>query len=67
METIHLTETELAVLNVIKEQPLTSFQILKKVESIRMILSLYTIIDELKSKGIVNSYVEQNQKYHYAS
>lgn len=67
METIHLTETELAVLNVIKEQPLTSFQILKKVESIRMILSLYTIIDELKSKGIVHSYVEENQKYHYAS
>ena len=64
METIHLTETELAVLNVIKEQPLTSFQILKKVESISMILVLYTVIDDLKNKGIVKSYIEQNVKYH---
>lgn len=66
MTTHNLTATETAVLNVIKDQPLTSFQILKKVESIPMILSLYTIIDDLKSKGIVKSYVEHNQKYHTA-
>lgn len=64
MTTNNFTPTELAVLNLIKEQPLTSFQILKKVESISMILVLYTIIDDLKSKGIVKSYVEQNVKYH---
>ncbi len=65
MTTNNLTPTELIVLNVIKEQPLTSFQILKKVESIPMILVLYTIIDDLKSKGIVKSFVNDNVKYHY--
>jgi len=67
MTTNNFTQTELAVLNLIKEQPLTSFQILKKVESIPMILVLYTIIDDLKSKGIVKSFVEQNVKYHYVA
>ncbi|NCT10825.1 MAG: hypothetical protein GW772_12225 [Flavobacteriia bacterium] len=67
MTTNNFTPTELAVLNLIKEQPLTSFQILKKVESIPMILVLYTIIDDLKSKGIVKSFVEQNVKYHYVA
>jgi len=67
MTTNNFTPKELAVLNLIKEQPLTSFQILKKVESIPMILVLYTIIDDLKSKGIVKSFVEQNVKYHYVA
>jgi DNA-binding PadR family transcriptional regulator len=64
MSTENLTPVELAVVNLIKEQPLTSFQILKKVESISMIIVLYTVIDDLKNKGIVKSYIEQNVKYH---
>ena len=64
MSTENLTPVELAVVNLIKEQPLTSFQILKKVESISMILVLYTVIDNLKNKGFVKSYTEQNVKYH---
>ncbi|PQJ74418.1 hypothetical protein [Polaribacter gangjinensis] len=66
METIKLTETELAVLNVIKEKPLTSFQILKQIDSINMILVLYSIMDELKGKGMVKSFVSDNVKYHCA-
>ena len=66
METIKLTETELAVLNVIKEKPLTSFQILKQIDSINMILVLYSIMDELKWKGMVKSFVSDNVKYHCA-
>jgi hypothetical protein len=65
METTILTETELAVLNVIKEKPLTSFQILKQIDSINMILVLYSIMDELKGKGMVKSFVNDNVKYHY--
>lgn len=63
----NLTEQQLQVLNVIKEQPLTSFQILKKVDNISMILSLYNIMDELKSKGALRSYTKENIKYHIAS
>ncbi|AOW16143.1 hypothetical protein LPB03_01115 [Polaribacter vadi] len=61
-----LTAQQLSVLNVIKEEPLTSFQILNKVENISMILSLYTIIDQLKSKGAIESYTKENVKYHIA-
>lgn len=66
MAPINLTETELAVLNVIKEKPLTSFQILKQVESIKMILVLYSVMDDLKGKGMVKSFVNENVKYHCA-
>lgn len=60
------TEQQLSVLYVIKQEPITSFQILKKVEDINMTLSLYTIMDELKSKGVVESFTKENVKYHTA-
>ena len=67
MKLNNLTEQQLSVLNVIKDQPLTSFEILKKVDNISMILSLYNVMDELKSRGVVKSYVKENIKYHIAS
>lgn len=63
----NLTEQQKSVLEVIQTEPLTSFQILKKVDNISMILSLYTIMDELKSKGAIKSYTIENVKYHIAS
>lgn len=66
MKNNNLTEQQLSVLNVIKQEPLTSFQILKKVDNVSMILSLYSIMDELKSKGVVKSYTKENVKYHIA-
>ncbi len=63
----NLTEQQKSVLEVIQTEPLTSFQILKKVDNISMILSLYTIMDELKSKGALKSYTVENVKYHIAS
>jgi len=67
MQTNVLTEQQKSVLRVIKNKPLTSFQILKKVDNISMILSLYNVIDELKSKGVLKSYIKENMKYHIAS
>lgn len=67
MKNNNLTEQQLSVLNVIKQEPLTSFQILKRVENVSMILSLYNIMDELKNKGVVKSYTVENVKYHIAS
>lgn len=66
MKSQNLTPEQLSVLNVIKNQPLTSFEILKKVENVSMILSLYNIMDELKDKGIAKSYMSDNKKYHIA-
>ena len=66
MKNNNLTAQQMSVLNVIKEEPLTSFQILSKVKNVSMILSLYTIIDQLKSKGAIESYTKENVKYHIA-
>lgn len=63
----NLTEQQLSVLNVIKDEPLTSFQILKRVPNINMILSLYNVMDELKHKGALKTYTKENVKYHIAS
>ena len=62
-----LTFAEQSVLQVVKQEHLTSFEILKKVDNISMILSLYNVIDELKSKGVLKSYIKENMKYHIAS
>jgi hypothetical protein len=62
-----LSAEEQSVLNALKTEHLTSFEILKKVESISMILSLYNIIDKLSTKGVLKSYMKQDKKYHYAA
>lgn len=62
-----LTAIEQSVLQVVQEEHLTSFEILNKVESVSLILSLYNILDKLKSKGVLKSYMKQNRKYHYAA
>ena len=66
MKKNNFTELELSVLDVIKREPLTSLQILDKVDNVNMILSLYTIMDDLKNKGVLKSYIKQNVKYHIA-
>lgn len=67
MAKIELSQLEESVVNVVKENHLTSFEILKKVENISMILSLYNILDQLNSKGVIKSYKKQDLKYHYAA
>ena len=62
----NLTEEQISVLNAIKEEPLTSFEILKRVDNVSMILSLYNIMDELKNKGALKTYTKENVKYHIA-
>lgn len=66
MKTItHLTAEEQSVLNAVQQEHLTSFEILKRVDNVSMILSLYNVLDKLKSKGVLKSYVKQDMKYHY--
>ena len=67
MTKIELSQLEESVVNVIKEDHLTSFEILKKVENVSMILSLYNVLDQLNNKGVIKSYIKQDLKYHYAA
>ncbi len=64
---VTLTATEQSVLNAVQQDHLTSFEILKKVESISLILSLYNVLDQMNNKGILKSYMKKNRKYHYAA
>jgi Fe2+ or Zn2+ uptake regulation protein len=62
---IKLTNNQITVLKVLENQHLTSFQILKKIDSISLILVVYSIIDELKGMGILKSYTKKKNKFHY--
>lgn len=64
MNSNNLTIKEQSIVEVLRQEPLTSFQLLKKVDDISMILSLYNVMDELKNKGVIKSFVEQDVKYH---
>ena len=65
MKQLKLTTQQEQILNTLENKHLTSFQILKKVDNISLILVLYTIMDELKSLGVIKSYTKQNEKFHY--
>lgn len=65
MNNIKLTNNQITVLKVLENQHLTSFQILKKIDSISLILVVYSIIDELKGMGILKSYTKKKNKFHY--
>lgn len=65
METQGLSEKHLEVINELKKEHLTSFEILNRVHSISFILVVYDILDELHNMGILKSYVKKEMKYHY--
>lgn len=65
MNTKKLSIRQQEVVKALKKEHLTSFQILHKIKKISLILVVYNIIDELKSMGILKSYVKEEMKYHY--
>ena len=60
-----LSKKHREVIKVLKKEHLTSFQILNKIRNISLILVVYNILDELKSMGILKSYIKQDLTYHY--
>lgn len=66
MKQSNLTAIELSVLNAVKNEHLPSYEILKKVDNVSMLLSLYNVIDNLTKKGKVKSYTKEDVKYHFA-
>lgn len=67
MKTKRLSSEQKLVLEALQKEHLTSSQLLKKIKSISLILVLYSILDYLKNKGILGSYMKQDLKYHYIS
>lgn len=67
MKKNNFTEEQLSVLKAIEKEPLTSFEILNKVDNITLILSLYNVIDELKNMGAIKSFTKEDIIYHYAA
>lgn len=65
MKQTNLTQPQLSVLSTLNRDHLTTFQLLNRMEVAPMILKLYTILDELKEKGVVNNYIKKDTKYHY--
>jgi hypothetical protein len=61
------TTKQQAVITALSNEHLTSAELLNKAEKVPHILKLYTILDELRSKGVVDSYIKKGIKYHYAA
>lgn len=65
METLQLTNIHQALIEVLKKEHLTSFEILNKIKNISFTLEVYGVIDDLNNEGILKSYIKQDLKYHY--
>ena len=61
------TSKQQAVIAALSNDHLTSAELLNKAEKVPHILKLYSILDELRSKGIIESYMKEGIKYHYAA
>jgi len=64
MDTNRVTKKQKSVLKLVKQQDFTSSEILKRTNNIPNILILYTVLEELRSKGLVESYISNKIKYH---
>ncbi|MEZ7945014.1 MAG: hypothetical protein QMC07_02105 [Flavobacteriaceae bacterium] len=61
-----LTPIQTSLLLALKNEHLTSLEILHKVDSISGILNVYNMLDKLKEMEVVGSYVKNDRNYHYA-
>ena len=62
-----LSLNEKNVLNALSKEHLTSVQILNRIDSISLILQVYSLLEDLSSNGYVTSYVKKDVKYHCTS
>lgn len=59
-----LTSKQKSVIAALSNEHLTSSEILNKTQKVPHILKLYSILDELRSKGMIQSYMKEGVKYH---
>ena len=62
-----LSLNEKNILNTLSKEHLTSVQILNRVESISLILKVYSVLEDLSYKVYTTSYVKKGLKYHYVT
>jgi len=62
-----LSLNEKNILNIISKEHLISIQIFNRIESISLILQVYSILEDLSSKGYITSYVKNDVRYHFVS
>jgi Fe2+ or Zn2+ uptake regulation protein len=67
MRSLEFSKKEKEVISLLSNQHLTSLEILSKAEKVPHILKLYSILDKLRSQGVVNSYIKEGVKFHYAA
>jgi len=60
------TSKQKSVLSVLINEHLTSVEILNRTKSIPHLLKLYSVLDELRNMGVIQSYMKQNLRYHVA-
>ncbi|MFD2568832.1 hypothetical protein [Pseudotenacibaculum haliotis] len=61
---LQLTSKQKSVIVALSNQHLTSSEILSKAQKVPHILKLYSILDELRRKGVIQSYMKDGVKYH---
>ena len=64
MQQEQYTTNQQLVIEALNNEHLTSAEILNKTHMVLHILKLYSILDELRSKGRVQSYMKEGMKYH---
>ena len=64
MQQEHFTTNQQLVIEALNNEHLTSAEILTKTHMVIHILKLYSILDELRSKGMIESYMKEGMKYH---
>lgn len=64
---MEFSQKEREVITVLSNEHLTSLEILSKSDKVPHILRLYTILDRLRSKGVIHSYIKEGVKFHYAA
>lgn len=67
MKQLELNSNEERVINALRIRSLTSRELLSQTQHIPHILKLYSVLDELRCKGLIKSYAKGNRKYHYIS
>lgn len=67
MDQQKFTSKQESVLSALNNEHLTSIELLNKSENIPDILKLYSVLDELRTRGMVHSYMKQDVKYHHAA
>ena len=62
-----LSLNEKNILNIISKEHLISIQIFNRIESISLILQVFSILEDLSSKGYITSYVKNDVRCHFVS